>query len=203
MIRQRVNIRRGAGALLVRAVTVLFALALVYGGVLDALLALKLHNLGPAKIDQISGYRTAYHWLAGLHASQFTTAISLIAGFGGLIVFLFFASLVLGAVPRPYFTRTDIDLPQAERGATVVRPRALERIAEVAARGNDHVIGATGRLGDGSLHVDVGVDTPRGLDEALADVRRRIGEELVRHDLPRIPVNVTLTGYEPTRREPS
>ena len=197
MIRQRVSLRRRTGALLVLSLTVAFALALIYGGVLDVLLALKLHGLGPVQINRISGYRTAYHWLAGLNRGDFTTHHALIAGFGGLLVFVFFVSLMLRSLPRPYLTRSEIGFPVDERGATVVRPRAVERIAEVAAQGNQHVIGATGRLGDGELNVDIGIDTPPAAAETLVDVRTRVRDQLGRHDLPAMPVNVTLTGYEP------
>jgi hypothetical protein len=201
VIRQRVNLRRGPWAALVRLVAIAFALALIYYGVMIALLALKL---APGKIDRISGYRTGFTWLAGLHHSEFTTHVSLIAGFGGLLVFLVFAGLVLAALPRPYLTRTEIGLRRSERGATIVRPRAIERIAEVAAQGNEHVIGVTGRLGDAELHVDVGIDIVTETVEALADVRHRVGEQLTRHHLPQMPIHVTLTGYErPTRRESS
>lgn len=197
MIRQRVNLRRRTGALLARGLAIAFALALVYGGGLEALLALKLHGLGPDEVNRLTGYRTAYHWLAGLQRADFTTDRSLIAGFGGLLVFLVFAALALRSLPRPYLTRTEIGLPPSDRGATIVRPRAVERIAEAAAQGNERVIGVTGRLGDGALHVDIGIDTAPGVAETLADVRARVRFQLGRHDLPVMPVNVTLTGYEP------
>jgi hypothetical protein len=198
MIRQRVNLRRRTGVLLARSLTIIFALALMYGGALDVLLALKIRpSLGPDHINRISGYRTAYHWLAGLDHHDFTTRVSLIAGFGGLLVFLFFVSLVLRALPRPYLTRAEIGFPVSDRGATVVRPRAVERIAEIAAQGSTHVVGVTGRLGDGELHVDIGVDSAPASAETLNDVRTRVSEQLAQHDLPPMPVNVTLTSYEP------
>jgi hypothetical protein len=197
VIRQRINLRRRTGALLTRGLAIAFALALVYGGALDVLLALKLHGFGPVQINRISGYRTAYHWLAGLDRADFTTGRALIAGFGGLVVFLVFSALALRSLPRPYLTRTEIGLSASERGATVVRPRAVERIAEVAAQGNEHVVGVTGRLGDGELHVDIGIDTAPAAAATLADVRARVRDQLTRHDLQAMPVNVTLTGYEP------
>jgi hypothetical protein len=202
VIRQRVSLRRPPWGLLTRLLTIVFAIVLMYGGVMVALLALKLT---PADIDRISGYRTGYHWLAGLTRADFTTAVSLIAGFGGLLIFFVFAALTLQALPRPYLTRSELGLPEpAERGATIVRPRAVERVAEVAAQGNLHVMGVTGRLGDGELNVDVGLDTVPGLAQTLQDVRRRVREQLEHHKIPQIPVNVTLTGYErPTRRDPS
>ena len=198
MIRQRVNLRRAPWALLTRSLAVVFALLLVYGGVLDALLALKA--IGPDQIEKLSAYRTIFHWVAELHRSQFTTAIALIAGFGGLVVFLFFIFLSGQALPRPYFTRTTVDLP-GDRGETLVRPRAVERIAEVAARGNGHVMGATGRLGDDELYVDVGLDDAATAVQALRDIRDRVAAGLADHQIPSMPVNVTLTGYDPTRRD--
>ena len=199
MIRQRVNLRRAPWALLTRALAVVFAVALIYGGVLDALLALKVR---PGAVERISGYHAAYTWLAGLNRTDFSTRVSLIAGFGGLLVFLFFLFLAQQSLPRPSLARTDVGLPSTG-GTTLVRARAVERVAEVAAQGNDHVIGATGRLGAGQLNVDVGVDDPDDLVLTLGDVRQRVAEGLERHHLSPMPVNVTLTGYEPTRTDPS
>jgi hypothetical protein len=199
MIRQRVNLHRAPWALLTRALAVVFAVALIYGGVLNALLALKV---GPSSVEQVSGYHAAYTWLAGLHRSNFTTVISLIAGLGGLLVFLVFLFLAQQSLPRPSFARTDVGVASTG-GATLVRPRAVERVAEVAARGNDHVIGVTGRLGADAINVDVGLDAPDDLVQTLGDVRRRVAEDLERHHLSPLAVNVTLTGYEPTRTDRS
>jgi hypothetical protein len=199
MIRQRVNLRRAPWAMLTRALAVLFAVALVYGGVLNALLALKV---APSSVERVSGYHAAYAWLAGLHRSDFTTAVSLIAGFGGLLVFLFFLFLAQQSLPRPSFARTDTTLPSTG-GATIVRPRAVERLAEVAANGNDRVVGVTGRLGADAINLDVGLGAPDDLVQTLVDVRRRVAEELERHHLSPMAVNVTLTGYEPTRTDPT
>ena len=198
MIRQRVNIRRAPWALLVRMLAIAFAVALIYGGVLDALLALKA--VGPNEIERLSDYHTIFHWLANLHRGQFTTAVALIAGIGGLFVFLFFVFLAGQALPRPYLARTDLGL-ESSGGATIVRPRAVERIAEVAANGNARVMGVTGRLGDDELNVDVGLDDAGEAVATLGDVRRRVAEGLKEHQIPPMPVNVTLTGYEPTRRD--
>ena len=197
MIRQRVNVRRAPWALLARAVTVIFAILLVYGGVLTALLALKT---SPGSIERISNYQGSYHWLAHLDRGDFSTVVSLIAGFGGLVVFLLFVFLATQALPRPYLARTEMGL-ESTGGATLVRPRAVERVAEVAAQRNAHVTGVTGRLGEDELSVDVGLDDAGSVREVLGEVRREVAEELERHHLPAMPVNVTLTGYEPTRTD--
>ena len=93
-------------------------------------------------------------------------------------------------------------LEDNERGVTTVQPRAIERVAEIAARGNPDVTAASGRLGDEQL--TVGVDSRRASTTAatLRDVHQRVRAELERHELPSLPVNVTLTGYDrQTRRE--
>jgi hypothetical protein len=82
----------------------------------------------------------------------------------------------------------------------VVKPRAIERVAELAARGNAEVASVTGRLGDGELNVAVGLRRAATAVVALRDVRRRVSTELDRHGLPTLPVNVTLTEYDPNRR---
>jgi hypothetical protein len=180
--------------------TVVFCLLLMYGGVLLALLATK--SLSPDKVNQISDYRTIYHDIVALQPSDFTTAISFIAGFTGLLVFIMFVFLTFEALPRPYFARSQVTLPHQPGGETVVRPRALERVAEHAARADPNVYAAHGRLTDDALYVDVGVRDAPGVATTLADVRRRVAEQLTQHQLPTVPVNVTLAGYErPTRED--
>lgn len=197
MIRQRINLRTPAWGLLVRLITIAFALALIYGGVMLGLLACKVD---PSRINKLTAYRTIYRHAVALQPSDFTTSVSLIAGFGGLLVFLVFAFLTFQALPRPYFTRTQVDLPENGRGATVVRPRAVERVAEFAAQGSPQVMTVAGRLGDDELNVGVGLRDVSEVSQTLADVRRRVGEQLERHQLPKLAVNVILTGYErPTR----
>ena len=199
MMRQRVNLRIAPWGLLTRVLTIVFALALIYGGVMVALLAAKI---SPHDVNSISGYRTIYDDAVSLRPSDFTTEVSLIAGFGGLLMFLVFAFLTLQSLPRPYFTRSEIDLPEDGRGLTTMRPRAMERVAEFAAQADPNVVSAAGRLSDEELNVDVGVTVAAEAVQTLSDVRRRVAEQLQEHGLPGLPVNVTLTGYErPTRRD--
>jgi hypothetical protein len=199
VIRQRVHLRRPGWSAFVRLLTVVFALLVMYGGVLVALLATKA--LSPASAEQISDYRLIYHDIAGLHPSDFTTAISLIAGFTGLLVFIMFVFFTFEALPRPYFARTEVELPEQKGGDTIVRPRAVERVAEHAAQADPDVFAAAGRLSDDGLHVDVGVRNAPGAAKTLAEVRRRVAEQLEHHEIPSVPVNVTLAGYERSTRE--
>ncbi len=197
MMRQRVSLRAAPWGLLTRLLAIVFALALIYGGVMVALLAAKV---SPHDINTISGYQTIYDDAATLRQSDFTTAVSLIAGFAGLIVFLIFAFLTLQSLPRPYFTRTKIDLPEDGRGVTTMRPRAMERVAEYAAQADPNIVSASGRLGEEELNLDVGVAVAAEAAQTLSAVRGRVAEQLQRHGLPHLPVNVTLTDYERSNR---
>jgi hypothetical protein len=200
VIRQRVHLRTPGWGAFVRLLTVIFLLAMMYGGAMVALLATKA--LSPHAVEQITDYRRIYHDIADLQASDFTTAISFIAGFTGLLVFIMFAFLTFEALPRPYFARTEVELPEQAGGDTVVRPRAVERVAEHAAQSDPNVFTASGRLSDDGLYVDVGVRDAPGAAATLAEVRRRVTEQLQHHELPPVPVNVTLAGYErPTRED--
>lgn len=199
MIRQRVNLRTPILAYLVRALLIVLALGLFWYGLMIVLLAVKM---SPHTVNAISGYRTLYHDAANLRQADFTTIRRLIAGFAGLIAFLLFLYLVPQALPRPYLARSEVELHERELGTTVVKPRAIERVAEFAARGNADVISASGRLGDQLLNVSIGTRRASTAGEILGDVRRRINAELDRHQLPDVPVNVTLTDYvRKTRRE--
>ncbi len=199
MIRQRINLRTPVLAYTVRALTVVLALALVWYGLMVVLLAVKV---APHTVNSLSAYRTLYHDAASLTENDFSTAVRFIAGLGGLVTFGVFIYLALQELPRPYLVRGDLELNEDERGNTVVKPRAIERMAELAAHGNANVTNAVSRLGDQELTVDVSMRRARIAADTLTDVRTRVLTDLDRHQLPNLAVNVTLTGYNrKTKRE--
>lgn len=197
MIRQRVKLRRSLSAYVVHALAVILGLALVWYGLMAVLLAVKVST---HTVNSLSAYRTLFDRAANLRRSDFTTPVRLIAGFGGLIAFVVFLWLAWRSLPRPYLARGEVELDRQERGATVVGPRAIERVAEFAARAHPDITAATGRLGDQELNVSVGVRSATRVAKTLSDVRGRVGTDLDRHQLPALPVNVTLITYEPTTR---
>jgi hypothetical protein len=199
MTRQRVNLRTPILGHLVAALTIVLGLLLVWYGLMVVLLAVKV---SPHTVNSLSAYRTLYHDAADLKRSDFTTLRRLIAGFAGLIAFLVFLYLAFKAWPRPYRARGEIGLEDDVHGTTTIEPRAIERVAELAACGNADVTAASGRLGDEELSVGINARHASSAAETLKDVHQRVRSELERHDLPTLPVNVTLTGYDrQTRRE--
>ncbi len=199
MIRQRINLRTPLLAYLVRVLMIVLSLGLFWFGLMVVLLAVKV---SPHTVNSISVYRTLYDDATSLRPSDFTTLVRFIAGFAGLIAFLLFVYLAFQELPRPYLARGDVALGEPECGKTVVKPRAIERVAELAAQGNPDVTSAAGRLGDRELTVAVGARRASTAFDTLTDVRERVTADLQRHELPSLPVNVTLTGYDrKTRRE--
>ena len=150
MIRQRINLRTPLLAYVVRAVTLLFGVVLVWYGLMVVLLAVKA---SPHTVNSISAYRTLYHDAAGLTASDFTTARRLIAGIAGFLVFLACGYLALQEFPRPYLARGAFTLGERDRGETTIEPRAIERAVEIAATASPAVTSAAGRLGDEQIAV--------------------------------------------------
>jgi hypothetical protein len=197
MIRQRVHLRTPAFGYLVVLLTVVLALALVWYGLMVVLLAVKV---APHTVNSLSAYRSLYDDAVGLKHSDFTTLRRLIAGFAGLIAFLVFLYLAFKAWPRPYLARSDVKLQDADHGVTNVQPRAVERAAEIAAQGNPDVTDASGRLGEDELTVNVNTRRASTVARTLQDVHQRVGAALDEHDLPNLPVNVTLTGYDRQNR---
>jgi hypothetical protein len=199
MTRQRVNLRTPVLGHLVAALTIILGALLLWYGLMAVLLAVKV---SPHTVNSLSAYRTLYNDAVDLKRSDFTTQRRLIAGFAGLIAFLVFIYLAFKAWPRPYRARGEISLQDDVHGTTTIEPRAIERVAELAACGNADVTGARGRLGAEELSVGVDARHASSAAETLRDVQRRVRSELERHDLPSLPVNVTLTGYDrQTRRE--
>ncbi len=199
MMRQRIKLRTPLLAYLVRVLTIVLALGLFWYGLMVLLLAVKVP---PHTVNSLSAYRTLYNDVVGLHPSDFTTLVRFAAGAAGLLAFLLLLYVALGQLPRPYLARSETILDRQERGRTVVKPRAIERVAEFAARGNRDVASASGRLGEEQLNLDIDVRRAGSAAETLSDVRQRVSAALERHQLPTLPVNVTLTGYDrKTRRE--
>lgn len=197
MVRQRLRIGSSPLALLGRIVLVLFALALVWYGVMLVLLAFKV---SPHTVNDLSGYRTAYNYLAGLHPADISGDTRLIAGLAGLAGFLVFGYLALKELPRPYLARSELRLADSKRGTVDVAPRAIERAVEGAALERDDVHDAAARYGGDALSLNLSVTRARELADILPAVRDRAREQLAVHGLPELPVNVTLTGYQQTRR---
>jgi hypothetical protein len=199
MTRQRINLQTPALSYVVALLTFVLGAVLLWYGLMVVLLAVKV---SPHTVNSLSAYRTLYADVIELKRSDFTTLRRLVAGFAGLIAFLVFVYLAFEAWPRPHFVRGEVRLEDDEHGTTSIEPRAIERVAELAAGGNPDVTTASGRLGDEQLGVGIAARRASSAAETLKDVHQRVRSELERHELPSLPVNVTLTGYDrQTRRE--
>jgi hypothetical protein len=198
MLRQRVRARSFPLARVVTdAFVVVLALALVWGGAMLVLLALKA---SPSTVDSLSGYRTAYDYLAGLTPQDITVSVRRVAAIAGLSAAVIFGYLAWRAVPRPYLARTDLRLSGDERGTVDVNARAIERAAELAVLDHPSVAAARARYATDDLTVDISVNRADALPATLEDVHRRAHDSLVRHELPALPVNITLVRLERTSR---
>jgi hypothetical protein len=195
-VRRRQRIHTRASPLLVvgRAVTFIFALALVWYGLMTLLLAI---GVASSTVNGISGYRTAFDWLSRLTPSDVdgTTTRAIIAG-TGLAAFVIFGYLAFKQLPRPYRARRRLELAAGERGASTVEPRAVERLAEVAATAHPAVTEARGRYSIDDLSVDLTVRRAGDLAAILREAQRRVALALEQHELPAMPVNVTLNAYD-------
>lgn len=201
MLRQRVRSRSYPVARVAAdAVVVIFALALAWGGATLVLLALKY---SPATIDRLSGYRTAYDYVTNLGPQDIGRSTRLIVAIAGLAAFLIFGYLAWRAVPRPYLARTDLRMT-GDGGASIeVKAHAIERAAEIAALQHPAVAAARARYATDDVMLHVSASHADALGDMLQDVHRRVRESLARHELPPLPVNITLVHLErPHRREP-
>jgi hypothetical protein len=198
MLRQRVRSRGFAlSHMVARLLVIALALALLWYGAMVILLAFKV---SPDTVDSISGYRTAYDYLTGLTPDDITSDVRLVVGLGGLAVFLLFGYLVWREIPRPYLARSDLQLSGGDRGAVDVNARAVERVAEQAALEHDGVADARGLYHDDALTLEIVARGARNVPATLSAVREQAAERLDRHDLPALPVNVTLTGLDRKNR---
>lgn len=193
MLRQRIRARSSRASLLGRVVLVLFLLAVVWYGLMLVLLGL---GVSRGTVDLISGYRTGFDFLAALTPEQVDSRVRLVAGLSGLAGFLIFGYLAYKELPRPYVARRTLALAEGQRGDTEVSPRAIERVAEGAAFGNPAVTAAAGRWEGDGLIVNVHLGRAQGLPETMRDVKAKVTAALGEHELPAVPVGVTLTGFD-------
>lgn len=196
-MRQRLRTRSPAPALWIgRLLVIAFAAALVFYGLMVVLLALKVP---PQDVNAISGYRTAYDFLAGLTAQDIDSTVRTIVAAAGILSAIVLGWVAYKALPRPYLARGSMHLSGGEdeaHGHTDVAARAVERLAAHAAGEHPAVAGVTSRLEGEAVAVGVALSRPREVADVLPDVQRRVRAQLERHDLPVLPVNVTLTGLE-------
>lgn len=200
MPRQRVRERTSFLAIVGRLVPLVIALALIWYGAMLVLLAAKV---APSTVNGLSGYRTAYNYLSGLTPGSVdgggTRAI--LAG-AGVAAFLVFGFLAFKQLPRPYLARRELSLGDDPRGEVVIEPRAIERAAEVAAKAHPAITDARGRYSVDDLTVDVNVRQARDVAQILQSAQGRVVEALEQHELPAMPVNIVLIGYDSrSRRE--
>ena len=197
MPRQRVRERRSFLLLVGRLLALLVGLALLWYGLMALLLAVKV---SPGTVDSLSGYRTAYDWLSGLTPADVdgSGTRAIIAG-AGVISFLLFGYLAIKQLPRPYLARRALPLHSDPQGELRVEPRAMERLAEVAATSSAGITEARGRYSVDDLAVEVTVRRARNVAATLKAAQDRVIGALAEHGLPSMPVNVTLSSYD--RRE--
>jgi hypothetical protein len=199
MPRQRIRERPSILMVVGRIVPLVLALGLMWYGLMLVLLALKV---SPSTVNAISGYRTAFNYLSGLTPNDVDGSVTraIIAG-SGLAAFLVFGYLALKQLPRPYLARRELPLATDEHGEVYLAPRAIERIAEVAASMHPAVTAAQGRYSVDDLAVHVSVRRARDLATTLHDAQQRVAHALEQHELPAMAVNITLTGYDRQGRE--
>lgn len=196
MLRQRIRVRAGLPALVARLAAALAAVVLVYAGAILLLLALKV---APADVEAWTGYRSVVDALTGLTPADADDG-RLVAGLAGLAAFLVCAPLALRSLPRPHLARSARLLDEGERGRDTVRPRAVERIAEIAAVAVTGVRGATARADDDAVVVAITARHARELPTTLRRVHDDVSAALVRHGVP-AGVEVVLAGFERERRD--
>ncbi len=197
MRRQRLRIGTSPFVVLGRIVLVLAALALVWYGAMLVLLAFKV---SPHTVNQLSRYRSTYRYLAALKPRDITPDTRLIAGLAGLAGFLVFGYLAFKELPRPHLTRIQLRIVEDERGVVDVAPLAIERVVQGAALQNDAVQNAAARYATDELTVNISVTRAHALPDILRTVRATAHEQLAIHGLPELPVNVTVTDFQRTRR---
>lgn len=197
ILRQRVRTRRPSLGRIGDLLVLLFALALVWYGLMIGLLAAKV---SPGTVNSISGYRSAFDFLSGLGPDDLGGWKRAVIAGAGVLAFLILGYAAWKALPRPYLARHDLRLADDERGHVTLAPRAVERLAETAAEHTRGISGAASRYGDDGVSVNVSVSGARDAAAVLRRAQGEVREALARHGLPPLDVSLTLTGYDPKHK---
>lgn len=200
MFRQRLHLESSSLANAIgRGLVALLGAAIAWYGLMTVLLAFKV---SPESVNDISGYRTAFDYLAELEAGDISSSDRLIVAIVAVAASLIAAFLLWRALPRPHLARHAIEVEETELGRTEIQPRAVERAVESAALEHHAVVGARARYDDGRIDLAVTARQATDLVETLREVEERAFESLAVHELRPAHVDVTLAGYEsPKRRE--
>jgi hypothetical protein len=200
MLRQRVRIEGSSVATTVgRLVVALLGLAIAWYGLMVLLLAFKV---SPSFVNDISGYRTAFDYLAGLTPGDISSTDRLIVAGVALVLALIALFLIWRGLPRPHLARHEVTVTEGELGTTEIAPRAMERAVEAAALEHPAVVGARARLADDSIALAITARNASELVKTLHEVEHRAFASLERHQLELGRVDVTLAGFDsPNGRE--
>lgn len=198
MRRQRLRVEVSAlAAVAGRALVVLLGAALVWYGAMVVLLALKV---SPSTVNGLSGYRSAYRYLASLTPGDVSSSDRLVVALVGVVLFLLAGALVWRGRPRPHLARLALVLPDHGRGLTEIAPRVIERVAEAAAVAHPAVLGARARCDDQTVMLAITARDAEATVETLREVRERAHRSLDRHELELTSVDVTLAGHDRKNR---
>ncbi len=176
------------------------ALALIYGGAVAVALSA---GVSGSDLSRWTGVDEAYRRVAALDPASWSTTTSAIIAATGIVLALALLRLAWAQRLVPQRVRHAVDLEGSGPGTTTVRPRAIERAAEVAASRDPGVREAKASLGDDAMTVHLHVLDAQRLPELLQDAERStrtalrdagIGED--------VPIQLTVTRFSaPSRTE--
>ena len=182
-----------------RLLVALLGAAIAWYGLMLMLLAFKV---SPSFVNDISGYRTAFDYLAGLTPADISRTDRLIVGGAALVLALIALFLLWRGLPRPHLARHEVKVSESDLGTTEIQPRAMERAVEAAALEHPAVVGARARLDDDGIALAVTAGRAVDLVKTLHEVEDRAFASLDKHQLELERVDVTLAGFDsPNGRE--
>jgi hypothetical protein len=200
MPRQRLHLESSSLANAVgRGLVALLGAAIAWYGSMAILLAFKV---SPTTVNDISGYRTAFDYLAGLEPGDISSTDRLVIAIVAVASSLIATFLLWRGLPRPHLARHAVDVEETELGRTEIQPRAVERAVESAALEHPAVVGARARYDDDRIDLAVTARGATSLVETLQEVEGSAFDSLATHELPPARVDVTLAGFDsPKGRE--
>ncbi len=189
------SLRRRPDRLLGRLLLGLLALATFWYALMALLLSVKV---APSDVNAISGYRSAYHFLATLTPSHVDSWRGVIAA-AAVLLLLVLGTVAIRQLPTPARSRHPRTITRDDHGTVTISPLVVERLAEIATGRVRSIGNARASSGPSGISVAVSLQEPRSAEETLHRVQRSVTEALQTHELDLEPVSVVLARYQPPK----
>lgn len=197
--RQQLALPTGLATTLGQKFMLIPALALMYGG---AVAIARSAGLRGPDLERWTGVSSVVTQVGALNPSTWDQTVAAVVVAAGLVLFPLLLWLAWAQRLVPQRVRHAIDLATHGPGVTSVRPRAVERAAEVAASHDPGIRQARAALTDDGMTIHLHVRDAARLADLLREAEVRAQDALLDAGISDVPLRLAVTRFSaPSRTE--